>query len=241
MNCYLKNVTSSLLHVSAVNVSGDLSVTLGVDTRMRGAADLSAVIARNLESRINDARQWKRQHLSRVNFRQVEASVDFGVLFNKVSLDGGAWNAVPILAGDAGSVSRVRIQTTSSATKFCVAFFAQRVGTGFMASKIGDPFDTNANGESKWTNDGIQNLIDRDRSLLAAFGDDAQPGGYHPRSHTKADGTTSDAPITGLLLEDAGFDYHTFRDPFVWMLIYPADDCVLKPQRILWAVEESDA
>jgi len=241
MNCYLKNVTTAKLHVSVVNVSADLTVTLGVDSRARGAAELSAVIARNIESRTNQARQWKRQHLSRVNFRQVEASVDFGVLWNKVSLTGDEWNIVPILAGDAGSVSRVRIQTSSSATKFCVAFFAQNPGKKWLTSKVGNPFDSNSDGESKWTNAGVQNALDRDRTLLAAFGDDAQPGGYHPRSHTNSQNETTDAPITGLMLEDAGFDYHTFHQPFVFMAIYPADDTVLKQQRILWALEESDA
>lgn len=56
----------------------------------------------------------------------------------------------------------------------------------------------------------------RRRWVLAAYGDEAQPGGYHPRHHTAADGSTTDAPITGLLLDDDGFDYHTFRDPFVY-------------------------
>jgi hypothetical protein len=240
-NCYLKNFGDFLFHVSVVNVSGNGTVVLGVDTRARNAAELGEVIARRIESRAHPARQWKRQHLSSVNSRRYEASIDFGVLFNKVSLTGDEWNIVEILAGEAGSVSRVRIQTTDSQAAFCGAIFAQKPGKKWLTSKVGNPFDQNADGESKWTNAGVQSKIDRDRSLLLAFGDEKQPGGYHPRKHTNDEQETTDAPITGLMLEDAGFDYHTFDDPVVYLAIYPDRDCVLKPQRILWAVEESDA
>jgi hypothetical protein len=314
-NCYLKNFGDFLFHVSVVNVSGNGTVVLGVDTRARNAAELGEVIARRIESRAHLARQWKRQHLSGVNSRRYEASIDFGVLFNKVSLKGNQWNVVEILASEAGSVSRVRIQTTNDEAEFVAALFAQRVGKKYLQSKIGNPFrgtgvsgiyvsDGGSSYESAptvsitggggsgatavahvgttgtvtqivltnrgsgytsaptislsggggsgaqahssitlndpWSTGKIQSVVDRDRALLLAMGDAEQPCGYHPRKHTDANGVT-DAPITGLVITDAGFDYHTFSDPVVYLAIYPDRDCVLKPQRILWAVEESDS
>lgn len=316
MNFPLKNFGDFLFHVSVVNVSGDGTVVLGVDTRARNAAELGEVIARRIESRIHPARQWKRQHLTGVNVRRVEASIDFGVLFNKVALSGNQWNVIKILAGEAGSVSRVRVQTSNDEAEFVTAVFAQRVSRSYLQSKVGNPFrGTGVSGiyvsdggsgytsaptvnitggggsgatamahvgttntvteivltnrgsgytsaptisitggggsgadahssitlDDPWTSGKIQPIIDRDRALLLAAGDAEQPCGYHPRNHTAADGTLTDAPITGLLLSDASFDYHTFEDPVIYLAIYPDRDCVLKPQRIFWALEESDA
>jgi hypothetical protein len=51
----------------------------------------------------------------------------------------------------------------------------------------------------------------------------------------------TDDPITGLFLEDAGFDYHTFGDPVLYVAIYPDRDTTIPPQRILWETLEGNA
>ena len=244
MNLRLRHFdNNTLFHVSIVNVSvdpqGGIQVQLGVDTRARDAATLGEVIARNIESREHPARLWKRSHRANVNQRHVEFSEVGGLVNNKVACPGDQWTVIPVIAGQAGTINRVRVQTTDSRAAFVTALFAEKVTPAWLHAHIGDPFDTNSDGESKWTNANIQAKADSARSLLGAWGDADQPCGYHPRRHTGDDGNATDAPITGLMLEDAGFDYHTFGYPVVYLCVWPDRDTHVAPQRVLWEVLDS--
>lgn len=318
MNLRLRNFDSgTLFHIAVVNVSSDTSVTLGVDTQARDAATLGEVIARRIESRQNPARQWKRQHLAGANVRHVEFSEVGGLVFNKIVCPGNEWTVFPVIAGQAGSVGRVRIQTTDADAAFCVAITAQKVSPSFWHSKIGNPLagvalddislndggqdyvsppdvvisggggsgatatatvpddgggvtsltltdggggyvapasvsfsgggGTGAKGSTSltlptpWETAKLAKTIDTERALLYAAGTPDQPCGYQPGSLTNRKGLISGDAITGLLLDDAGFDYHTFAQPVVYVAIYPDRDTVIKPQRVLWEVLESDA
>jgi putative peptidoglycan binding protein len=314
MNLKLRHFDAgTLFHVAIVNVSSDLSVTLGVDTQARDAATLGEVIARRIESRAHPARQWKRQHLAGANVRRVEFSEVGGLVYNKVACPANEWTVFPVIAGQAGSVARVRIQTSDDEAAFCVAITAQRTWPSFWHSKIGNPLDgaalddislnnsgsgytsatvsflggggsgatatatvsgglvtdltltdggtgyvapptviisgdgSGAKGSASvtlpqpWTSTKVSKLIDSERALLYATGTPDQPAGYHPGSLTNNKGLISGDDVTGLLLDDAGFDYHTFAQPVVYVAIYPDRDTVIKPQRVLWETLESTA
>jgi hypothetical protein len=305
---------ATLFHVAIVNVSSDLSVTLGVDTRARDAATLGEVIARRIESRSHPARAWLQQHRTDANVTQIQFSEVGGQVFNTVNCPGNQWTVFPVLAGQAGSVARVRVKTSDDEAEFVVAITAQKTTAAFWRSKVGNPFvgtglsgvfvsnggsgytsapsvsfsggggsgatatahigstgtvtsivltsrgsgytseptvslsggggsgataHTSVTLNDPWTNGKVQPLIDNQRALLGAWGDAEQPCGYYPRSHTGSDGQITDAPITGLFLDDGGFDYHTFGQPVVWVAIYPDRDTKIKPQRVLWETLDS--
>jgi hypothetical protein len=315
-NMMLRNFDGdTLFHVSVVNVFGDLSVQLGIDTQGRDAASLAEVIARNIESRSHPARSWKRQHLGRVNVRQVEFSEVGGLLNNKVVCPANQWTVFEVVAGQAGSVSRVRVQTTNDEAEFVLAITAEKSSTGFWQNTVGNPFrgtgisgvyvsdggssyetaptvsfsggggsgatatahvgttgtvtqivltdrgsgytsapsvslsggggsgataHTSVTLTDPWSTNKIQPHIDKARALLGAWGDAAQPCGYYPGKHSDENGLTDD-PITGLLLDDGGFDFHTFAEPVLYFAIFPDRDTTIPPQRVLWPVQESDA
>lgn len=316
MNMKLKHFNNNQqFHVSVVNVASDLSVQLGVDTQARDAATLGEVIARNIESRSHPARLWKRAHRADVNLGAIQFGEIGGQIFNKIDCPGNKWTIVPIVAGQAGTINRIRVKTTNDEAEFVVALTAQKISRAYMQSKVGNPFvgtgvsgvyvsdggsgytsaptvsfsggggsgaaatahvgttgtvtqivltdrgsgytsaptvslsggggsgasaHTSVTLNDVWSTDKIQPLIDDQRALLGAWGTAAQPMGYHPGKHSDENGITDD-PITGLMLEDAGMDYHTFSQPVVYLAIYPDRDTTLAPQRVLWPVEETDA
>lgn len=297
-------------HVSVVNVDSDMSVQLGVDTQARDAATLGQVIARNIESRSHPARQWLRQHRTDANVGQLQFSEVGGIVFNTVDCPANRWTTFEVFCGQAGSVSRVRVQTSDSEAAFALAITAEEttepywngtvdnplagapiddvevtnVGSGYTSApevvfsggggsgaaatctvfggKIasltvtdhgggygappnisfsggggsGAKAQTSVTLNNKWVNGKLPKLIDDDRALLGAWGDAAQPCGYDPGSFSGRKGQATGDPITGLFLEDAGFDYHTFTDGSLFFAIYPDRDCKIKPQQVLWDV-----
>src|SRR6185312_8374756 len=121
---------------------------------------------RNIESRSNAFRSWKRQRGSNVNLRQIEFSEASGLIWNKIDLPGEEWTVFEVFVGQAGYVSRVRIQTESDPAAFFVGITAQRVGRSWYNQHIGDPRVTNSHGESKWTNPSIQHTLDSQRAVV---------------------------------------------------------------------------
>jgi hypothetical protein len=293
-------------------VSSDLSVTLGVDTQARDAATLGEVIARRIESRSHPARQWLQSRRTDANTRFVEFSEIGGQILESVKCPGRQWTVIPVIAGMAGSVARVRLQTDHPGAAFVLAITAEKTSPAYWhgvmpaplaGAKIDDVSVTNvgsgytsaptvsftggggsgaaatvtvAGGKlasfdvsnygsgytappditfsggggsgakavtsvtlpDHWTDPKLQNMIDRDRALLGAWGSPEQPCGYHPGSYTNQRGGLSGDSVTGLFLEDAGFDYHTFGDPFLYFAIFPDRDTVVPAQRVLWETLE---
>jgi len=303
----------TLMHVSIVNVNGDQSVTLGVDCRARDAATLGEVIARNIESRVNPARQWLQSRRTDANARVVEFSEVGGQIFNTIVCPADEWTVFPVLAGQAGSVARVRLHTSNNEAAFALAITARKTSPGSWQHAVGNPLrgttvadvslhhggsgytsaptvtlsggggsgatatatlsgdkvisleltdggsgygapptvsfsgggGSGAAGsafldqfDEIWTTPKLTKLVDDDRALLGAWGTADQPCGYWPRAYTGPGGQATGAPITGLFIDDGGFDYHTFAEPVLWYAIYPDRDTKILPQRTLWETLE---
>ena len=93
----------------------------------------------------------------------------------------------------------------------------------------------------RWTSDTVAELIDDQRILLGAWGDEEQPGGYWPGQKTGDDGSATGDPLTGILLDDGGFAYRSFQpNPgVIYIAVYTKAACKIKPQRVLWPVLEA--
>jgi hypothetical protein len=318
MNVMLRNFDGdTLFHIASVFVTaGDQGpiVQLGVDTQARDAATLAEIMERRIESRERPARQWLRQHQTGAMVHSVQGTVDFGQVFNTVDLPGGEWTVLRVLAGDAGSVSRIRIQTTGDKAVFVVAITAIKTTDTYWNNKVPNPLlggqvtsvfvNNSGSGYSSapsvsltggggsgataravisggkliavelknhgtgytanpsvsitggggsgatatasidigdlWTASKMLKLVDDQRALLGAWGDPNQPCGYSPGRYSNSLNVPTGAPITGLFTEDAGFDYHTFARPFLYVAVFPDRDCQIRPQRILWETVEND-
>jgi hypothetical protein len=316
MNMMLKHFDGNTqLHVAIVNVSSDLSVTLGVDTQARDAATLGEVIARNIESRSHPARQWLQSRRTDANTRFVEFSEVGGQVFQAVRCPANEHTVIPIIAGMAGSVARVRLQTANDAAAFALAITAKKTSPAFWRSTVGDllqgthlddvslnrggtgytsaptvsfsggggsgaaatatvsggkvvSLDLTSEGTGyqaapnvtfsggggtgakasayvtavdKWSDPKLAGLVDDERALLGAWGTPDQPCGYQNGaggSYTGVNGQLTGDPVTGLFVDDGGFDYHTFDEPVLYLMIFPDRDTVVPAQRVLWETLE---
>lgn len=227
----------TLVHVAQVDVDpGDYdTVTLTVDTAYRDALELGEIIARNKDSRRNPRREWA--HEQRGSTRIHDAVTPFnqkaGQITANVSLAADTWNEVPVFAGQAGTVSKLRLALTTYC-EFSVVAAAKKIGEAKMNRRVGNPFPVDADGETVWTS-GVLDDFFADRLVVYAAGADDQPCGYWPKKHINAAGNTTSAPLTGVWQDDAGFGYFTFAQPVLWLYIYPKAATSLQRGRVLWA------
>jgi peptidoglycan hydrolase-like protein with peptidoglycan-binding domain len=129
-------------HIAGVDVSSDLTVRLAVDTKARDLLTVGQIIDRNRESRIHPARQWLRERRrgTDANQRIVEFSEIGGKVFTRIDCPGGAWTVFPVVAGESGSVNRIRLKVESPATEFVVGVTAFRTTPAWWRAKVGNPF-----------------------------------------------------------------------------------------------------
>lgn len=88
-------------------------------------------------------------------------------------------------------------------------------------------------GGENWTSEKVREAIEDHAILLGAWGDRDEPGGYYPGARSEGD------PLTGKLVDAAGFDYWTFAQPVLYVAIYAKQATRLRPQRILWPVTDA--
>ena len=236
MNLLVRNFDGdTLFHVAGVQVNSDLSVRCAVDTRARDLLTVAQIVERNRASRVHPGRTWLEERRGTAAHQMIPQWTKVaGLVHNEVSLAANEWTVVPIFAGQSGSVHRVRVKVTDSACEFAAAVLAKKVSSTWMRNKVGDPFTGDG-----WAREKVREQVEDKRVLLAAWGDADQPGGYYPGAKTGEDGEPTGDTVTGKLLDDAGFDYHTFGQPVLWLAIYPTAACKLEPQRVLWAVLEA--
>lgn len=73
--------------------------------------------------------------------------------------------------------------------------------------------------------------------LLYVAGDDEQPCGYFPGAKATGDGDVVEQ-VTGRWEDDGGFGYATFREPVLYVAIWPNQDAVVKGGRVMWPQSE---
>lgn len=224
---------TTLFHIATVDVDSDQRVQLGIDTKARDALTLGQMLERDQASKQNLARQWLRTHRGTdANRGVIHFSEVGGKIFEKVTCAAGEWTSFPVVAGQSGTIEKVRLKTSNSATEFVLVLTAKRAGPAYLANKLGT---TLAGVKAKLQTEATQDAIDGDRIILGVWGHDGQPCGYHPGA--KFDPETGEATgdsITGLFLDEGGISYHTFDNPVVYMAILPVDACEIAPQRVLW-------
>lgn len=223
----------TLFHIAGCDVDAD-GVTLTIDTQARDLVEVSAILARDADSRRDVRREWMAQNQNKKpSSAMVACDESFGWIDRKVSLEGGKWNIVPVIAGQHGQVNRVDIRLINDEAEFAVAAFSKEMTRKRLNRKIGDPLVVAD--ESVWETSDIQDWFD-DRKILYAIGDGKQPCGYGKRRKLNDAGSATGAPLTGRLIDDSPWAYiaaaHTAV--IVYVAIYPDRDCVLKKGRILY-------
>jgi hypothetical protein len=216
------------------------AATLDVDTHYRDALELGEVIARNRDSRRDPRREFvieqrgsKRVHDSITPFNEKA-----GINYRKQVCPANEWTVFPIFAGQAGTLSKLRIVTESPAAAFCGAIFADEISAATLQRRVGNPFPVDKDGETVWSNPALEDWF-TNRLLMYAWGNAEQPGGYWPKKHTNRDRETTTAPLTGVWQDDASFGYVTPVFPALWVAIYPDRDTVIRRGRLLWCQLET--
>jgi hypothetical protein len=154
MNAWLPLFAGGILvHVSAVEVSYDGNgipqAKLYVDTQARDAMQVWDVIRRNRESRNDPARRRKGNRAStELKDSITEWDEVGGVVYDDVDLQPG-WNVIPVVAGQEGSVSRIRVliqdvtggdgEVAIQGREFAVAVFGKKVTPKRLRHLIGNP------------------------------------------------------------------------------------------------------
>lgn len=224
-NIRVRNFGDLLFHVSGVNVDADQNVTAAVDTHARDLLHIGQILERNREARSRPAREFLRDRRpTSANSRIVEFSEVGGRLWSRVNLTGDQWcEPIPIIAGQSGTLNRVRTQVRDSECEFVMIATAKKVSRAWLNDLESNPFGANA-----FRNQKVYQRADEERVILGIWGTPDEPGGYAPGAKSEGD------DLTGLLLEDAGVPYYTFDQPVIWVSYFPRQDCHLPPQRILW-------
>lgn len=227
----------TLFHVSAITVTGTaqgFEARLAVDTKARDALTLAQIVERNRATRTWPARSWlNERRRTGANQQAIQWTEIGGLLDTKVTLSPNTWNVFPVVVGQSGSVAAIRVKVEDSACEFVVGITAKRTSRAWWVDKVGNPFSGN-----RWESEKVRAQIEDTRVLLAAYGDNEQPGGYYPGKKTGDDGEATGDSLTGVLYDASGFDYWTFDQPVLWVAVYPKETCVIKPQRILWPNNE---
>lgn len=230
----------TLFHVSGVEVSGR-SVRADLDTRARDTAELYEVIDRIRESRRRPGRTWMLSHRgSDINNDIVHEGDAIGGQVQPTALKGNTWNVIPVVVGQEGNITKLRLKVTANAAyadvegpgvEYVAAVFGRKIPEARLNARIGDPLT--AEGSEKWTDQGVLDDLDDNWVLLYVAGNNEQPLGYGSK-RKGAPGAT----LSGRWEYDAGFPYYAYDDCSLWLAIYPATDSALKGQRVLWNQNE---
>jgi hypothetical protein len=303
-----------VVHVSAISVGEDGTVTATVDTRARDSMAVWEVIQRNRESRRDPARQWVRQHRASGLIKDAIDGFDEvgGILGDKVMIPGHQWVSFPVVAGQEGTVRQLLTETNPNA-EYVVAVFGR--GGDFLPKRlkrlVGNPLDNTAHissitvddggsgytssptvtidggggsgatahavisggkvtkinvtnggsgytsvpsvsleggggsgafatanrsgtGSERWSDPQVAKQLD-DQLVLYVAGSNEEPLGYYPRKKQ------GDHPLTGKWKDAAGFSYHTFAKPVVYVAVYADRDTAIPAGRIMWPQLEAGA
>lgn len=233
----------TLVHVSGVTVNqaGTGDVQFAVDTRARDTMKVWEVIARNRESRKKVNRQWIAQN-RRSEMRDDTGAFYDGATFGKVPrtfCPANTWTVMWSPGGRSGMFQIIDIQTTDSEAAFGLWLSGKAVDglDDWLNRKLGDPFDAGFADKVERNSEAWENH----KGMIDVFGGADQPCGYWPRKHTNADGTTTDAPITGRFKFKAGTPYDCQGSPAIAVAVRPDRDCWVEGGRALYLLLDDGA
>lgn len=173
-----------VVHVSAVEVGPDGSVSATVDTRARDAMEVWEVIARNVESRRDPSRRENRRRRSSTIEKDSIGEWDEigGLLGVDVDLEAG-WNVFPVVAAMEGTISRIRlkVQHDEDGREFAVAVFGRTVSADLLNNMVPHPLSKGADKIWEKRRDDFDDMW-----MLYSAGTREQPCGYQPgKKHFK--------------------------------------------------------
>jgi hypothetical protein len=154
MNAWLPTFAGGILvHVSGVDIgyngNGIPTAKLYVDTQARDRLAVWEIIRRNRESRRDPGRGWRGNRASgEIKDSVTEWDEIGGVIPNDVTLQSG-WNVIPVVAGQEGEVSRIRVvvqdvtggggEVVINGREFACAVFGRKVSPKRLRTLIGNP------------------------------------------------------------------------------------------------------
>lgn len=221
----------TLFHISGIDVFDGRAVAT-VDTQARDLMEVREILDRNRSSRRDTRRAWVLQNQpTKASGNMIEADENFGILPNKIRLDGNQWNVFAVPAGQHGQVGKVDLRMVDGA-EYAVSVWARKVTRKGLNNRVGNPLTTGD--ESVWETADLGTWED---DLLYAVGDGKQPCGYGRRRKLDDAGNPTGAPLTGRHIDKATWPYvfAAGTKVLLYIAIYPDRDDVLKRGRILWA------
>jgi len=217
--------------VTGIDVSDNGSkVQALVSTHPATTMETWEAIERRRESKSNPGRTWS-GHVRSSQVRNDEAvqwDTSSGWLANKVALTADEWTEVKVPAGQAGIVQRIRMQI-DPVQAFGVLLTQKPVSLDRLNGI--QPLEEVTSGRPWYEQESVVDWLE-DRGKLDAWGTFSQPCGFDPSVKTDENGPTGQ-PVTGLFVEDAGFNYETGSEPVLYLYVWSPIATFLQPGRIL--------
>lgn len=228
----------TLVHVSGVSVAEDDGpVTLIVDTKARDVMEAWEVIQRNRDSRQTPMRSFLRQRrASQMSKDRITYDEVGGIIDDAVACEADSWTVFPVVASQAGSIQRLRIEL-GNPCEFAMAVFGKRIRPRKLRDMVGNPLLREA--KTRWDNETVRRKLENDYVMLYAAGSNDDPCGYYPKNKSE----NPNADVTGIWKDDAGFDYVSFHnesDPgsVLWVAVWTEQNTKIVPGRIMWPLSE---
>ena len=274
MNAYLPLFAGGIVvHIAAVEISYDAGgrpkAKLYVDTQARDALPVWEIIRRNRESKKDPARRWKGNRASsELKDSITEWDEVGGVLYGDVNLRPG-WNVVPVVAGQEGSVSRLRLKVTGpdgedDGREFACAVFGRAVTPKRLRTLIGNPLVASPAVTDEPDPDQVDPPAEDPEAGDSDPADVTSPAGpwWEKKAIKNAlrdldilysAGTREDPcgyedgkkakghPRTGVHRADAGFSYRTRREPVLYVAVWVWGERTLEGGRVMWNQLEAGA
>lgn len=217
-NLHLMNFADGdwLLHIADVDVSdpGESgAVTLTVDERARDLMTLSAIRARNRDTKDPAGRQRPTHR----NSKQVEDRIAVfdcesgaGVI-PKISVPSAGWVVRRFIVGQLGTMVRTEM-STSPARRFSAGLFDRPITAAQLEALIPTPLELKGDpAYNPWDD------VPESTGLVIAWGGPNEAAGFYPKPQWTED---TENPLTGQLIDDASWYYESTQSPWMWLAVW---------------------
>lgn len=219
-----------VFHIASVRHVADdpaLPVTLTVDTNARDLLTIVEMRERDRESRQDPARNYLNQRRRSATVRDTVMGWDkesgMGVIPDR-AMQGGQWNIVRVPAAQFGAIVSTELEVTP-ACRFYAAVFGAQVTPSRLAGLVPTPGVMAGEDRAPFDVPSIQDDLGRSNRtgmrLAILWGTPGQAAGYWPGEQEKGHDPT------GVLRDDASWDYISADPPWLWLAVWPDDDCTL--------------